>query len=195
MRNSPHWWPTSHQPSRELSLVSERDLASWPVADMGRRQYWVEHVRRRCALLDGVRPAESLGAEVFVEVGPGAGLTAAVEQSLQPAARCAVVTLTKDRPKPTRCSTAAGRLFTAGVDGHWAAVLAGWPPDGCHCRRMGLPGAVLVGAGGNYPHPRSRSAGRLAQRSAKAAPEEQRRQLVELVCAHAAAVLGHSDAP
>ena len=45
---------------------------------MGRAQYWVEHVRQPVRFVDGVRVAESLGAGVFVEVGPGRGLTAAV---------------------------------------------------------------------------------------------------------------------
>ena len=48
----------------------------------GSPQYWVEHVRRPVRFARGVQTVESLGAGVFVEVGPGGGLTAAVEQSL-----------------------------------------------------------------------------------------------------------------
>jgi acyl transferase domain-containing protein len=37
----------------------------------GSAAYWVDHVRRPVRFADGVRVAESLGAGVFVEVGPG----------------------------------------------------------------------------------------------------------------------------
>jgi acyl transferase domain-containing protein len=47
----------------------------------GSPQYWVEHVRQPVRFVDGVRAAESLGSGLFVEVGPGRGLTAALEQS------------------------------------------------------------------------------------------------------------------
>ncbi|WP_156772186.1 type I polyketide synthase, partial [Mycobacterium sp. 1245805.9] len=44
----------------------------------GSPEYWVEHVRAPVRFADGVQQAETLGAGVFVEVGPGKALTAAV---------------------------------------------------------------------------------------------------------------------
>jgi acyl transferase domain-containing protein len=48
----------------------------------GSAQYWVQHVRHPVRFAQGVQIVEALEAGVFVEVGPGGGLTAAVEESL-----------------------------------------------------------------------------------------------------------------
>ncbi|MFZ1176459.1 MAG: beta-ketoacyl synthase N-terminal-like domain-containing protein, partial [Mycobacterium sp.] len=98
----------------------------------GSPQYWVEHVRQPVRFADGVRAAESLGARVFVEVGPGRGLTAAVEQSLITEQATSVVTLAKDRPEAESALAALGHLFTIGVGVDWPAAVG----DG---RRVDLP--------------------------------------------------------
>ena len=160
----------------------------------GSGHYWVEHVRQPVRFVDGVRLAESLGAEVFVEVGPDAGLSAAVEQSLHTERGTAVATLTKEVPEVDSVLSAAGRLFTIGVDVDWPTVLTG-PP----ARRVELPTygfarqRFWLGSTGNAAPPMvNRSVG-LAERLRALPREEQRRQLVELVCGHAAAVLGHAS--
>ncbi len=89
----------------------------------GSPQYWVEHVRRPVRFADGVRAVESLGARVFVEVGPGRGLTAAVEQSLTTEQAASVVTLAKDRPEAESALAALGQLFTTGLAVDWRAAL------------------------------------------------------------------------
>ncbi len=94
-------------------------------AGYGSAQYWVEHVRQPVRFADGVRTAESSGAEVFVEVGPGGGLTAAVEQSLSGEPAASVVTLAKDRPETASLLAGLGRLFSTGVDVNWRAALGG----------------------------------------------------------------------
>ena len=71
--------------------------------------------------VDSVRLAESLGASVFVEVGPGAALTAAVDQSLSTGASVDG----RRSPEMESLLTAVGQLFTAGVGVDWAAVFAG----------------------------------------------------------------------
>ncbi|WAJ42450.1 SDR family NAD(P)-dependent oxidoreductase [Mycobacterium sp. Aquia_216] len=91
--------------------------------EYGSPQYWVDHVRRPVRFGDGVRAAESLGARVFVEVGPGRGLTAAVEQSLATEQATSVVTLAKDRPEAESALAALGRLFTIGVSVDWPAAV------------------------------------------------------------------------
>ncbi|WP_139830009.1 type I polyketide synthase, partial [Mycobacterium triplex] len=98
----------------------------------GSPQYWVEHVRRPVRFADGVRAAELLGARVFLEVGPGRGLTAAVEQSLTTEQAASVVTLAKDRPEAESTLAALGQLFTTGLAVDWPAALG----DG---RRVDLP--------------------------------------------------------
>ncbi|OBI89523.1 type I polyketide synthase [Mycobacterium sp. 1245805.9] len=156
----------------------------------GSARYWAEHVRRPVRFADGVRAAEASGAGVFVEVGPGGGLSAAAEQSLATEHPVATITLARDRPEVESLLTAAGRLFTIGVPVDWSAVLR---PG----RRVELPTYGFVrqrfwlGAGTDVPVPAvpHESAERLRQLP----PRERRRRLIELVGAHAAAVLGHSD--
>jgi polyketide synthase 7 len=108
-------------------------------AGYGSVAYWLEHVRRPVRFVDGVRSAESLGAGVFVEVGPGAALTAAVEQSLTTDQAVSVVTMAKERPETDALLMAAGVLFVTGVSVDWAATFAG-----LDARRVELPTYAFV---------------------------------------------------
>ena len=162
----------------------------------GSPEYWVEHVRRPVRFADGVQAAESLGAGVFVEVGPGAGLPAAIEQSLTTEQPVLVVTLAKDRPEIDSLLTALGRSFTTGLAVDWQAILGGLGG-----RVVDLPTYGFVrqrfwlGAGrsdGEAPAVASQSAD-LAKQLQGLDPKEQQRQLVELVCSHAAIVLAHTS--
>ncbi len=119
----------------------------------GSARYWVDHVRAPVRFVDGVRAAESLGAAVFVEVGPGAALTASVEQSLAGDQAMSVVTMAKDHPEIDSLLTAAARLFTSGVPVDWAATFSGQgaqrvdlPTYAFQHRRFWLP-AEMVGSG------------------------------------------------
>ncbi len=103
----------------------------------GSPRYWVEHVRWPVRFARGVQTVESLGAGIFVEVGPGGGLTAAVEQSLTTLTTehaASVVALNKDRPEVDSLIAALGLLFTAGVRVDWGGVLSG-----LGARRVELP--------------------------------------------------------
>ncbi|OCB32302.1 polyketide synthase [Mycobacterium malmoense] len=91
----------------------------------GSADYWVEHVRRPVRFADGVRCAGALGAGAFVEVGPGAALTAAVEQSLGTEPAVAAVSMAKDRPEVDSLLLAAGQLFASGAELDWAAAFTG----------------------------------------------------------------------
>jgi len=158
----------------------------------GSAHYWVEHVRRPVRFADGVRAAESFGADVFVEVGPGGGLGAAVEQSLTADHPVSVVTLAKGRPEPESVLTAAGRLFITGVAVNWGAVLQ-------HGQRVPLPTYGFVrqrfwlGSRTDKLSPVATRPAELAERLRQLSRHGQGRELLELVCVHAAAVLGHSD--
>ncbi len=161
--------------------------------EYGTPRYWAEHVRQPVRFADGVHAAESLGAGVFVEVGPGGGLSTAVEQSLTTQRPVSVVTMTKDQPEPDALVAAAGRLFVSGVGVRWDAVLAG-----SRGRRVSLPtyGFVRrqfwVGAADPLPLLASPPAD-WADRMKQLAPDEQHRRLVELVCGQVAIVLGHAS--
>ncbi|MGZ4583084.1 MAG: type I polyketide synthase [Mycobacterium sp.] len=159
----------------------------------GSAEYWVEHVRAAVRFVDGVRAAEALGAGVFVEVGPSGGLNAAVEQSLTTCGSVAMVTMPRDRSEQEALLTAAGRVFVTGADVDWSAVLAGGnrvplPTYGFARQRFWLD------AKADPPPAAAPRPARLAESLKGLDPGERRRQLVELVCAHAAAVLGHPEA-
>jgi acyl transferase domain-containing protein/NADPH:quinone reductase-like Zn-dependent oxidoreductase/NADP-dependent 3-hydroxy acid dehydrogenase YdfG/acyl carrier protein len=133
--------PMLEQFSQQLAQVSAAPPRMGLVSNLtgqlagpgyGSPQYWVEHVRQPVRFADGVRAAESSGADVFVEVGPSGGLTAAVEQSLTAEPAASVVTLAKDRPEAESLLAALGQLFTGGVDVDWPAALGGG-------RRVDLP--------------------------------------------------------
>jgi acyl transferase domain-containing protein len=159
----------------------------------GSADYWVGQMRAPVRFVDGVQVAESLGAGVFVEVGPGGVLTASVEQSLTTEQAISVVTMAKDRSEVDSLLTAAGRLFATGMGVQWAAVFAG-----LGAQRVELPTYAFqrrrfwLGTEGDAPSPIKTRSGDFAERLKSLTPNEQHRQLVELVCTHAAAVLGHS---
>ncbi|HXA88000.1 MAG TPA: beta-ketoacyl synthase N-terminal-like domain-containing protein [Mycobacterium sp.] len=188
----------------EVSVIEPRiDLVSNVTGELagpgyGSPQYWVEHVRRPVRFARGVQTVESLGAAVFVEVGPGGGLTAAAEQSLTTEQAVSVMALAKDRPEVDSLIAALGQLFTAGVRVEWGGVLSGLgarrvelPTYGFVRQRFWLGAGESEGAGAPRPMA-GRSVG-LAEQLRELTPNEQHRQLVELVSVHAATVLGHSS--
>jgi acyl transferase domain-containing protein len=150
-------------------------------AGYGSASYWVDHVRMPVRFADSVRLAESLGASVFVEVGPHAGLTAS--QAL----------LDRDGREVESLLTAVAQLFTAGVGVDWAAIFAG-----VQANRVELPtyGFVrqrfwLANAGPATADHVATEVG-LWDRLAALDPDERHRDLLDLVRAHAAVVLGHA---
>ncbi|WP_205876684.1 type I polyketide synthase [Mycobacterium camsae] len=95
-------------------------------SDFGSALYWVEHVRAPVRFADSVRCARINGATHFIEVGPGAGLCAAINQSLHlPEEAVVVPLLGKERSEVRSVLAAVGQLFTSGVGVDWSAVFAG----------------------------------------------------------------------
>ncbi|GLB81274.1 polyketide synthase [Mycobacterium kiyosense] len=169
-----------HRPRTPLVSNVTGELAG---ADYGSARYWAEHIRNPVRFSDGVSTVVGLGAKAFIEVGPGAGLTAEQEVS--------VATLTAGVPEVDAVLTAAARLFTAGVEVDWAATF-----DGLSCRRVDLPTYAfarqrfwLTAGDSVVEHPVEPVAARLQHLG----PAQWRRQLIALVCGHAAAVLGHGS--
>ncbi|BBY10488.1 type I polyketide synthase [Mycobacterium marseillense] len=167
-------------------------------ADYGSAQYWVQHVRQPVRFFEGVRAAEAAGATTFLELGPGAALTAAVDQSLSTERAVSLATMTKDCLETESVLGAAGQLFTRGLSLDWAGVFAG-----LNARRVELPtygfarqrfwlGAGLAGPGdATAPAASVTRSPDLAHQLHALPRDEQQRVLIELVCEHAAAVLGH----
>ncbi|OBH56865.1 type I polyketide synthase [Mycobacterium sp. E2479] len=162
-------------------------------AGYGSPQYWTAHVGQPVRFFEGVRAAEDAGAELFVELGPGASLTAAVDQSLSDERAISVPTMVKDRPETESVLGAVGRLFTRGLDADWSGVFAGR-----NARRVELPTygfarqRFWLGASATQTPPATATrTPDLAHRLHGLTPDDQHRVLVELVCEHAAAVSGH----
>lgn len=176
--------------------------------DFASADYWARHIRALVRFGDSVRSAHCAGASRFIEVGPGGGLTSLIEASLADAQIVSVPTLRKDRPEPVSVMTAAAQGFVSGMGLDWASVFSGYRP-----KRVELPtyafqhqkfwlapapsvsdptaaGQIGASDGGAELLASSGFAARLAGRSA----DEQLAAAIEVVCEHAAAVLGRDGA-
>lgn len=176
--------------------------------DFASADYWARHIRAVVRFGDSVRSAHCAGASRFIEVGPGGGLTSLIEASLADAQIVSVPTLRKDRPEPVSVMTAAAQGFVSGMGLDWASVFSGYRP-----KRVELPtyafqhqkfwlapapsvsdptaaGRIGASDGGAELLASSGFAARLAGRSA----DEQLAAAIEVVCEHAAAVLGRDGA-
>lgn len=176
--------------------------------DFASADYWARHIRAVVRFGDSVRSAHCAGASRFIEVGPGGGLTSLIEASLADAQIVSVPTLRKDRPEPVSVMTAAAQGFVSGMSLDWASVFSGYRP-----KRVELPtyafqhqkfwlapapsvsdptaaGQIGASDGGAELLASSGFAARLAGRSA----DEQLAAAIEVVCEHAAAVLGRDGA-
>lgn len=176
--------------------------------DFASADYWARHIRAVVRFGDSVRSAHCAGASRFIEVGPGGGLTSLIEASLADAQIVSVPTLRKDRPEPVSVMTAAAQGFVSGMGLDWASAFSGYRP-----KRVELPtyafqhqkfwlapapsvsdptaaGQIGASDGGAELLASSGFAARLAGRSA----DEQLAAAIEVVCEHAAAVLGRDGA-
>ncbi len=85
--------------------------------------YWKRHIREAVRFADSVRFAHSAGATRFLEVGPGGGLTASIEESLADAPIVTMSALRKDRPEPVTLVNAVAQGFVAGMDVDWRRAI------------------------------------------------------------------------
>ncbi|GAB3832942.1 hypothetical protein GCM10027610_025980 [Dactylosporangium cerinum] len=91
-------------------------------------EYWVRHVRAAVRFGDGVRCLHEQGVRVFVELGPGAALTAMVQENLPETAAersVFVAGLRREGAEVESLLLAVAQAFTAGVAVRWPAVFAG----------------------------------------------------------------------
>uniref|UniRef100_UPI000AD1D374 type I polyketide synthase n=1 Tax=Streptomyces graminilatus TaxID=1464070 RepID=UPI000AD1D374 len=93
-------------------------------------EYWVRHARLPVRFADAVRRLGDNGVSAFLEIGPGAALTAAAEDCLTgpdvegPAPVCAAATRGGD-PEPKSLLAALARLHVRGTPVDWPAVFTG----------------------------------------------------------------------
>ncbi|MFI6932520.1 SDR family NAD(P)-dependent oxidoreductase [Streptomyces sp. NPDC050287] len=100
-------------------------------------EYWVRHARLPVRFADAVRRLRDNGVGAFLEIGPGATLTAAAEDCLTGAdgdgPLCAA-TVRGGEPEPDSLLSAVARLQVRGGRTDWPAVFAG-----SGARRVDLP--------------------------------------------------------
>ena len=170
--------------------------------------YWYQSIRGTVQFERAVRSACDAGYRVFIESSPHPILTSGVEEIAASLAdrqlaegavaveAVVVESLGRDDGGLERFWLSVGQAHVAGVAVDWRAAFE----NGCPVE---LPTYAFArqrfwlgdgeSAGGETPRPAaSRSAG-LTGRLRELTPVERHRQLVELVCAHAATVLGHSS--
>ncbi|WP_425348288.1 beta-ketoacyl synthase N-terminal-like domain-containing protein, partial [Streptomyces palmae] len=185
-------------------------------------EYWVRHARQAVRFDDGLRWLRDNGVHVLLDIGPDGSLAALSRHSLTDtppgAAPTAVpiAALRSDRPEPEALTRALATLHAHGVAIDWEAVL-----HGRDARRIALPGyafqrrrywpepaaADATGAApprrdqpaeDDAPSPADGTATAvstvppLARRLRGLSAAEQERATLDLVRAHAAAVLGHT---
>ncbi|GHH94289.1 type I polyketide synthase [Streptomyces capillispiralis] len=97
--------------------------------------YWVRHVRGTVRFADGVRALADGGADAFLELGPGAVLTALTRGTLgDEADAVAAPALRARRDEQTALLTGLAELHVAGVRVDWAAFY-----EGSGARRTDVP--------------------------------------------------------
>ncbi|KUO23035.1 hypothetical protein AQJ91_00175 [Streptomyces dysideae] len=117
-----------------IPVISDVTGAPATAEELTSPEYWVRHVRAAVRFADSIRALRAQGVATFLELGPGAVLSA-----LGPACLDAtddgvafLPALRVDAPDAQTALTAAGGLFTRGVPIDWTALFPG-------ARRVDLP--------------------------------------------------------
>jgi acyl transferase domain-containing protein/thioesterase domain-containing protein len=204
----------SYDPPRlpMVSTVTGAPLTDEPLT----AAYWVDNCRQPVRLADGVRALEAAGVSRFVELGPDGALAELARAVVDGADTVlALGVLASDQNEVVSALRTAGRLHVDGLDLDTARLFVGqhvkrvplppyafhrtryWPAEdteALHAKSLTMPDAARpapaapVEDGPSRPDPdalRARLAGLPARRQEKV--------LLELVCGHAAAVLGYAD--
>ncbi|MCX2731051.1 SDR family NAD(P)-dependent oxidoreductase [Saccharopolyspora sp. NFXS83] len=87
-------------------------------------EYWVEHARRTVRFADAVTTLAELGADTFVELGPGGALSAMTADTLGEDVTV-VASLRPDRDEESALTGALARLHVRGAAVDWADYFAG----------------------------------------------------------------------
>ncbi|GIG59287.1 polyketide synthase [Longispora fulva] len=106
------------RPAR-IRIVAHQD------GDLTDPGYWVEHVRRTVRFADGVSAALEQGGRLFVELGPGAGLSGAILETAAGTGHepVCVPVLRDGQAEPHTVITAMATLFVRGVPMDWQGLV------------------------------------------------------------------------
>ncbi|MFF3263902.1 SDR family NAD(P)-dependent oxidoreductase [Streptomyces sp. NPDC002932] len=156
--------------------------------------YWVDQVRGTVRFADAITHLTSLGVTRFLELGPDAGLVAAIGEIHE--GSLAVAALNRKQSEPATAVTALARLWTDGVDVDWTALFPGAAPA-----TVDLPTYAFQRRRHWFDTVAEPTADEEAVTTAAAArlaaarsQDERRRVLLDLIRVRAAAVLGHEGA-
>jgi malonyl CoA-acyl carrier protein transacylase len=116
---------------RLISSVTGRLVGSGEMADAG---YWRRQVRQPVLFRKAVETLKELGAEIFLEAGPGATLAGLGQQTLSGTARTWLTSLRKGRAEWTSVLESLAQLYARGVEVNWAGL-----DEPCDRMRVPLP--------------------------------------------------------
>ncbi len=105
-----------------MPLVSS---VSGTVEEWGRLsqpEYWAQQVRAAVRFEEGVRELVKLGAETFLELGPGSTLVGLAAQSAPEIEDGWIGSLKRGEDDSVRMALAVGRLFARGASPSWQAI-------------------------------------------------------------------------
>ncbi|MEB3963134.1 acyltransferase domain-containing protein, partial [Streptomyces kunmingensis] len=85
--------------------------------------YWADQVRGTVRFADAITTLKSLNVTRFLELGPDATLTGAIDETYD-GETLAVAVLNRKQPEPVTAVTALARLWADGADIDWAAFYA-----------------------------------------------------------------------
>ncbi|MEU5599658.1 beta-ketoacyl synthase N-terminal-like domain-containing protein, partial [Streptomyces sp. NPDC020298] len=107
------------------SLAYTRPSIAMPPADGARdAEYWVRHVRNAVRFADDVRHLQEQGVGTFVEIGPGAVLTAMARETVTAEDARFVPALRKGLTEDRAALTALAELHTHGMPVDWETYFA-----------------------------------------------------------------------
>ncbi|MFC4147312.1 SDR family NAD(P)-dependent oxidoreductase, partial [Micromonospora mangrovi] len=161
--------------------------------------YWFRNLREPVRFADAIARLAREGHGVFVEVSSHPVLVAAVEETAELVGGEPVVvtgTLRRDDGGPDRLVAGLAEAWVRGVDVDWSAAFPDDPRPGV----VDLPTYAFqrqrhwLDTVAAEPTGEETDADGLRARLSAAAPADRRRSLLDLVRAHAAAILGHDDA-
>jgi polyketide synthase 12 len=87
-------------------------------------EYWVRHVCEPVRFAAGITAMQTAGTTVFVELGPGTGLTSMVGQVIDDPA-VSVIPALRETPEERSAVSALGQAFVAGAEIDWASFFTG----------------------------------------------------------------------
>ncbi|MEU6768141.1 type I polyketide synthase [Streptomyces sp. NPDC046853] len=108
-----------------IPIVSTRLGRAATLQELSSVAYWVAHVREPVRFHDAVESARAAGANVFVEVGPGATLASITKEAFAAEGvsdALVVSTARRGRPAAAALADALAQLHVRGVPVHWDAL-------------------------------------------------------------------------